>query len=116
MAKATSSKKIPAKKPAAPRKRAAGAAKGVSDAPAPETCTLPVLGLLRGYHARRRIWAAGRRIFLGQKGGRGGVKPALMMTGSRSGDLPWTREDDADLLAEDWELIDPATGVEPVIG
>lgn len=70
--------------------------------------TLPVDALLRGFHARREAWAPGCLIYIGAKGGRGGTKPAFMITGSRAGDLPWKREDDADLLAEDWVVIDPA--------
>lgn len=101
-----------AKKPT-PRKKAATATRGsVAQVTMPEDGTLPLPALLGGYHARRKTWAPGRTIYLGTVGGRGGTKLALMMVGSRSGDLPWKREDDADLLADDWEVIDPAAGIQ----
>lgn len=121
------SQKTPQQKAAETRKRnaakkatraqtgATGAPKAAPVANGSQSATLPLVALLCGYHARRKSWAAGRVVYVGQLGGRGGTKPAFMITGSRGGDLPWRREDDADLLAEDWVAIDPADGVEVVI-
>ena len=113
--KAAATRKRKAAEKAARRARDAGEerVKAEAEGMTPTDGTLPVLALLCCYHARRKIWKPGRTISIGGSGGRGGVKPALMITGSRTGDLPWRREDDADVLAEDWEVIDPAGDVTP---
>ena len=69
--------------------------------------TFPISPILAGKHARRKSWAEGVTVFLGEEGGRGGTRHALMMTGSRSGELPYTKQltDDSDLLATDWEVV-----------
>jgi hypothetical protein len=107
----TPQQKAAATKKAKAEKKAADAQSAPSGGVQGAAGTLPLSELLRGYHARRLSWAFGRVIYVGQKGGRGGAKPMLMMTGSRSGDLPWVRTDDADVLAEDWVVVDPAADV-----
>jgi len=72
-----------------------------------KTGPLPLRALLQGHRARRANWAEGAYIFVGEAGGRGGTRKALMIAGSRTGELPYTSQltDDADLLATDWETI-----------
>lgn len=76
--------------------------------PAPEQFTEQPLGafstapLLLGGRMWRKSWAPGRTVVLESVGGRGGVKPTMMLTGARSGNLPWDTAKHDDLLASDW--------------
>lgn len=63
--------------------------------------------LLLGGRMWRKSWAQGRTVVLESLGGRGGVKPTLMLTGARSGNLPWDTSKHDDLLASDWMCAVP---------
>lgn len=81
--------------------------------PAPEQFTEHTVGafsvapLLLGGRMWRKSWAPGRTIVLESMGGRGGVKPTMMLTGARSGNLPWDTSKHDDLLASDWVCAVP---------